>query len=69
MRDMPADIRGVMLGCFHIFGNVGTLVFTSISSAIVTDYGAKAPFVSMCISQAVMALIGLILALTGNLKQ
>jgi hypothetical protein len=47
---MPGVIRGAMLGVFHMFGCAGTVFFTMLSSYLVTNYGAKAPFASMAIS-------------------
>ena len=66
---MPAEIRGAMISVFHMLGCLGHVVFTMLSSYLVTNYGAKSPFASMAISQGFCGLIGLVFALLGYIHQ
>mmetsp|Transcript_18423 Transcript_18423/g.13264 ORF Transcript_18423/g.13264 Transcript_18423/m.13264 type:complete len:185 (+) Transcript_18423:270-824(+) len=68
LRKLPSDVRGVMTSLFGLFGMTGGLLFTLIGSIIYEEYGANSPFVVVGICDIAIAVVVILLACLGKLR-
>ena len=69
MRDMPSQIRGLMMGAFTFFGLLGKVIFTLVGGQMFDRISRSAPFVFLGIMDTMLVLLVFTLMCFGKFNQ
>ena len=68
VRNLPNDIRGAMVGLWHLFANLGGTLFSLVGGIMFDKFGPSSPFLLVSVCDLVICLFAVILGCTGYLK-
>ena len=68
LRNLPNNIRGVMLSTFWFFGNLGTTIFALVGGIMFDKLGRSSPFTLVSITDLTVFVFAIILIFMGKLR-
>ena len=68
VRNMPNDIRGAMVGLWHLFSNLGGTLFSLCGGIMFDKFGPSSPFLLVSVCDLFICFFAITLSLTGHLR-
>ena len=69
LRSLPNEIRGTMIGISNFFGLLGQTIFSVVAGIIFDKIGPASPFTLVAFCDFTIAIVAIIVACYGNLRQ
>ena len=68
VRNLPNDIRGAMVGLWHLFSNLGGTLFALAGGIMFDKFGPSSPFLLVSACDLFICFLALTLSLLGHLR-